>query len=77
MSPDRPGSTTNPAPESQTLSIRRNYVTALVAVNALQGPLDHSLQAPVLQYPSRLFTMLFSGSPFSNLAYCSRKKRIA
>ena len=29
------------------------------------------------QYPSRLSTMFFSGSLFSNRAYCSRKKRIA
>src|SRR5215469_8690811 len=29
------------------------------------------------QYPSFLFTIFFSGSPFSNRAYCSRKKRMA
>jgi hypothetical protein len=29
------------------------------------------------QYPSRLFTMFSNGSPFSNLAYCFRKKLIA
>jgi hypothetical protein len=32
MSPHRPGRTTKPAPESQTLSIRRHYVTAVVEV---------------------------------------------
>jgi hypothetical protein len=33
--------------------------------------------APLAQYPSRLLTMFFKGSPFSNLPYCFRKKRIA
>ena len=33
--------------------------------------------APLPQYPNRLFTMFFSGSPFSNLPYWFRKKRIA
>jgi hypothetical protein len=32
MSPHRRGRTTKPAPESQTLSIRRHYVTAVVEV---------------------------------------------
>ena len=32
---------------------------------------------PFPQYPRRLFTMFFSSSPFSNLAYWFRKKSIA
>ena len=38
---------------------------------------DFSRGSALSQYPSRLLTMFFSGSPFSNLSYCFRKKRIA
>ena len=37
----------------------------------------HCCRVPLAQYPSRLLTMFFKGSPFSNLPYCLRKNRIA
>src|SRR5580700_4459555 len=41
------------------------------------GPFSSLQGGTPPQYPNRLFTMFFSGSPFSNLRYCSRKKRVA
>ena len=41
------------------------------------GAVLNAAGAPRAQYPSRLLTMFFKGSPFSNLPYCFRKKRIA
>ena len=41
------------------------------------GPFSVLQGQPLAQYPSRLLTMFFKGSPFSNLTYCFRKKRIA
>jgi hypothetical protein len=41
------------------------------------GAVFSAAGATLAQYPSRLLTMFFKGSPFSNLPYCFRKKRIA
>ena len=51
-----------------------------ITIDVLQGRLRPFWLLPgasALQYPSLLFTMFFSSSPFSNLPYWFRKKRIA
>ena len=67
MSPQRRGSATKPAPESQTLSIRCDYITAMVEVSASgksniretkSGNIVPGVFTPVLAKHSKSFSLI-------------------